>query len=54
MCRGSFFRGKPTGLHEFWYPNGAKQQVFEYTRRGVTVTRWLEDGRLLEQYTNQW
>lgn len=54
MFRGMFARGRETGLHEFWYSNGAKQQDCEYTRHGVTVTQWLEDGTLLKQYTNQW
>lgn len=54
MFRGGFFRDKRVGLHEHWYPCGAKMEHIEYIRNGVSVTKWLEDGTVLETYSEKW
>lgn len=54
MFRGRYARGKRAGVHEYWYPCGAKMERTEYRRSGVAVTKWLEDGRVLESFTENW
>lgn len=29
-------------------------EQIEYTRTGVSVTKWLENGTVLESYTERW